>query len=149
MSDYQREVVNSPEETLGYGIKLGERAQLGDLFCLSGNLASGKTTLVKGIVEGALKIDRSLVVSPTFVYLNVYRSQEREKTLFHFDLYRLKSTEDFIRSGFEEYLDYPKAIICIEWSERIASLLERKRIAVHMEVLESEKRKIEIRRWDN
>lgn len=149
MCEYREVIASSLEETLSVGITLGEKAQLGDFICFSGDLGSGKTTLIKGIAKGALNIEPEKVSSPTFVYLNVYKSLAVEKTLFHFDLYRLKSAEEFIRNGFEEYLDYPLAITCVEWSERITPLLPKKRISIHLKVLGENERKIEIRRWEN
>lgn len=113
-------ITSSPEETNAYGRKLGREAKKNSVFCLFGDLGAGKTTLIKGIVEGAMGASSSQVNSPTFVYLNIYSSPKM--SVYHFDLYRLKSENDFLSLGFEEYF-FADGITCIEWSERIASLL--------------------------
>lgn len=82
------------------------------ILALTGPLGAGKTTFVKGLVPPASERD---VQSPTFTLLNPY------PTLFHFDLYRLKSTADFLALGFDEYFE--QGFCVIEWPERIASLL--------------------------
>lgn len=89
------------------------------MICFFGELAAGKTTLIKGLVHGAADYDPSLVQSPTFNYLNIY---EGSKRICHFDLYRLEGPEDFFTMGFEEYLEQ-ETICCIEWAERIRPCL--------------------------
>lgn len=129
----------SPEETIKLGIELGASAAKDTIFCLFGGLGAGKTTLIKGIVEGATGSDPGIVSSPTFVYLNIYEA--REVTVYHFDLYRLKDAGEFLQAGFEEYLFAP-GLKCIEWSERIHSLLPENCIELHLQSLNEVKRVI-------
>lgn len=110
---------SSASETFALGRRLGEELPTPSVICLFGELGAGKTTFIKGLVQGAAQIDPSFVQSPTFTYLNIY---EGKKDVYHFDLYRLRDAEDFLRMGFDEYFE-ADGICCIEWSERIASLL--------------------------
>lgn len=112
--------LGSAEETFHFGYKLGKEAPKNTIFSLFGPMGAGKTTLVKGIASGAIDYDAKHVTSPTFSYLNIYQSPKAR--LFHFDLYRLKDEKEFLDFGFEEYL-FQEEVTCIEWSERIASLL--------------------------
>ena len=77
--------------------------------------AAGKTTFIKGLIHAAAQIASSEVQSPTFNYLNIY---EGRKTIYHFDLYRLRDRDEFLSMGFDEFFD-AGGICCIEWSERI------------------------------
>ena len=133
-------VSHSAEETMEWGRELGSSLQGKVVICFFGDLASGKTTFIKGLVEGAAQVDSSLVQSPTFVYLHIYKG---EKTVYHFDLYRLRDSDAFLSMGFEEYLE-SDGICCIEWSERIKSLLPDNFISVTLTHEGENKRRISI-----
>jgi len=109
----------SPEQTHKLGKEFGKRLPENSVVCFFGDLAAGKTTFIKGLAAGAAEYRSEEVNSPTFVYMNIY---EGEKTIYHFDLYRLNGPEEFLMMGFDEYFD-AGGISCIEWSERISSLL--------------------------
>jgi tRNA threonylcarbamoyladenosine biosynthesis protein TsaE len=132
---------SSSEETIQFGKELGQKAKRNAIFCLFGDLGAGKTTLVKGIVWGCTGISPLSVSSPTFVYLNIYSSQEA--SLYHFDLYRLKGVDDFLAMGFDEYL-FDSCVTCIEWSERIASILPPDVIKIDLTFVDEGLRKIKI-----
>ena len=72
-----------------------------------GDLGAGKTTFVKGLAS-YFGIPEEVVLSPTFVYLNLYEN------IAHFDLYRLVGEEQFLSMGFDEYFETP-FIACVEW----------------------------------
>jgi tRNA threonylcarbamoyladenosine biosynthesis protein TsaE len=115
------------EETISLGRKLGGQFPPNTVVCLFGDLGAGKTTLVKGIVEGVTgDIGGDEVCSPTFIYLNVY---DGEIPVYHFDLYRMHGPEDFIGMGFDEYFD-AGGVTCMEWSERIEDILPARRINI-------------------
>lgn len=133
-------ITNSPEETLSHALKLSSHLHPGSVICLKGDLGSGKTSFVKGLTSGAALVDPKDVVSPTFNYLNIYQGPI---PVFHFDLYRLKNVEDFLSMGFEEYFD-AGGICCIEWFERIASILPKNAVIIDFKVLSYEKREIRI-----
>lgn len=88
------------------------------VWLLNGEMGSGKTTLVKSIVN-ELGID-SLVTSPTFSIVNEYGSEKNK--VYHFDLYRLKNEAEALDIGFEEYLTSGKLCL-IEWPEKVTNLL--------------------------
>ena len=87
---------------------------------LTGPLGAGKTTLVRELlrvcgVEG-------VVTSPTYTYLNLHEDQ-RGRMFYHFDLYRIKTIDEFHAAGFDEYLYAPESRALIEWPEVIMPLL--------------------------
>lgn len=129
---------HSPEETLQLGFEFGQTLKANDVVCLIGELGAGKTTFIKGLVAGAAHYPSEKVQSPTFVYLNIYKG---EKVIYHFDLYRLKDTEAFLSMGFEDYL-MEGGICCVEWSERISSLLPSTCLFVTLRHVAEDKRQI-------
>ncbi len=97
---------------------LGKNVQL---YTFTGSLGAGKTTLVQAMlkelgVEGAIQ-------SPTYTYVCMYTAADGRK-IYHFDLYRLNSLEEFSQAGFEEYLNDSNGICFIEWPEIIKPLLD-------------------------
>lgn len=135
---------SSAEETEEIGKKIGKMLQKGDLLCLTGDLGAGKTTLIKGIVKERTGLDPSVVTSPTFSYMHLYEGSEN---LYHFDLYRLASSQDFIEAGFMEFLS-TDCICCIEWPDKLPSNLALQKVLIHLEYLSEETRKIIIQRED-
>ena len=123
---------HSPEETFSLGEKLGRKLSSGGVICFFGDLASGKTTLIKGLIHAGAEITPEKVSSPTFVLLNIY---EGKQTVYHFDLYRLNTPEEFFHLGFEEYWKTP-GICCMEWSERIEKFLPENAVIIRMKALE-------------
>ena len=96
-------------------------------MCLFGDLGAGKTTLVKGILDGAQgKEHPHTLTSPTFTYLNIYPGTP---TFYHFDLYRLRDADEFLSMGFEEFLA-ANGICCLEWSEKIQPLIPEEAVRV-------------------
>ena len=88
---------------------------------LTGQVGAGKTTLIKELLR-----DRGVtqaVQSPTFTYVHIYRPQG-ERTIHHFDLYRLNTLDEFYQQGFEEYLFAPNTLTFIEWPELIMPLMQ-------------------------
>lgn len=129
----------SLDETLEIASAFGKSLPSGAVVLFDGELGSGKTTFIKGIAK-ACKVPSSHVVSPTFSLLNIYQGS---KSIFHFDLYRLKDHEDFIELGFIDYL-YPDGITCIEWSEKIQEILPPFHYRVTIEHNQGNKRLISI-----
>jgi tRNA threonylcarbamoyladenosine biosynthesis protein TsaE len=106
-------ISHSPTETAALGEQWGRAAESGLVIGLSGDLGAGKTQLVKGLARG-LGIT-ALVHSPTFALVNIYNGGRL--TLFHLDLYRLDTPEQFTAAGLEDYLN-PAGVTVIEWAER-------------------------------
>lgn len=104
-------------------------------------MGAGKTTLIKAVCK-AMGVDEREISSPTYSLVNTY--QTPEKTLYHFDLYRLKSMAEALDFGIEEYLESGNLCL-IEWSELIAPLLPLAYIQISIEVT-GEKRTITLHR---
>lgn len=115
---------------MALGQRVGKCLSPNSVVCFFGDLAAGKTTFIKGLVSGVEEIipETAEVNSPTFVYLNIY---EGKKTVYHFDLYRLRDADEFLSMGFDE-LFFAGGICCVEWSERIPALLPADRIHIVM-----------------
>ncbi|ADI39049.1 tRNA (adenosine(37)-N6)-threonylcarbamoyltransferase complex ATPase subunit type 1 TsaE [Waddlia chondrophila] len=133
-------ICRSPEETEELGFQLGKQLPNRSVVCFFGDLGAGKTTFIKGLARGAGGIDPDEVNSPTFVYLNIYEGQ---LPIYHFDLYRLKDVQEFIRMGLDEYLN-GEGICCLEWSERIEGHLPPKTIRVEICHVDQSKREVRI-----
>ena len=118
----------SAEETHLLGRQLGAQLQPPILIALHGDLGAGKTTLTQGIAAG-LGIRRR-VTSPTFTLVNEYPLDNGWR-LVHIDSYRLNSGEAQ-SIGLEEILDDERAIVIIEWAERVAALLQEERIDIQL-----------------
>lgn len=122
-------ITNSERETFELGQSLGKKLSKNTVLAFYGDLAAGKTTLIKGIASVIGGIDPSEINSPTFTFLNIY---EGLKSFYHFDLYRLKNQEEFLQMGFDEYFE-AGGICCIEWAERVRMLLPEKRLDISIE----------------
>lgn len=105
-------------ETIEVGYNLGKVLKKGDVVCLTGELGAGKTTFTKGIAK-ALNCEYE-PVSPTFNIVNEYPG---DITLYHFDLYRLKSASDLYSIDIDSYL-FSGGICIIEWPDIALNLLE-------------------------
>jgi len=137
MAEY---TTNSAEETIALGKQLSKQLKDNSVVCFFGDLAAGKTTFIKGLASGVTDCELEEVNSPTFVYLNIYEGKRR---VFHFDLYRLNGPKDFLGMGFDEYL-YSGGVSCIEWSERIDSLIPSDCVRIEMNHVGDNKRRIKI-----
>lgn len=103
------------------------------IIAFYGNLGAGKTTLIKALCQQLKVID--IVSSPTFSIINEYRS-EKDEMIYHFDFYRLKTLQEAIDIGVEEYLE--SGCYCfMEWSDRIESLLPKNYIRIDIELEEN------------
>ncbi len=112
------------------------------VVALVGNLGAGKTVLVKALAQH-LGIKENLT-SPTFVLLKVYPvSHKRFDKLIHVDCYRLDKAEDLSDIGLEDYLNDPRALLLIEWADKIKRL-PSEILTVKIELLGGQQRKITI-----
>ncbi len=105
------------------GVELGKSLPVGSVILLTGDLGSGKTTLVQGLAVG-LEIS-SAIVSPTFTIINEYL--DGRLPLYHLDLYRLDTAEidDLNLESYWLGLETELGIVAIEWAERLSYLPER------------------------
>ena len=136
-------ISNSANETMELGQKIAELAKAGSIFCLTGDLGAGKTTLVRGIAQ-ALKI-KSVVQSPTFNIMKIYF--DGIKPLIHIDAYRLADVDTDI--GLDEYIGYETGITVIEWPMFIERLIPEGSNEINIVNLGNDVRKIAITTSDN
>ena len=107
----------SAEETERLGEQLARRLRRGDVLAFTGPLGMGKTAFTRGLARGLGC--RGRVTSPTFTIVNEY---EGETPLFHFDMYRLGSSDELFDIGWDDYL--ARGGVCaVEWSERVSDAL--------------------------
>jgi tRNA threonylcarbamoyladenosine biosynthesis protein TsaE len=107
-------ISRSPEQTRRVGMRLGSLLQTGHILCLSGDLGSGKTTLVQGIAAGWGTLDQ--VTSPTFVLVNVYRRPDSRR-LYHLDAYRLSGPGEALDLDLDAMITTGPLVV--EWAEKI------------------------------
>ncbi len=134
-------VTHSAEETIQLGKKIGSMLQPGAIIAMEGNLAVGKTTITKGIAE-SLGIEEA-ITSPTFTLISEY---EGKMPLYHMDVYRLDSCEDFINLGVEDLM-YGDGVSIIEWSERVREELPKSTITLRLEIRGDGGRDITLENW--
>ncbi len=134
-------VTASPEETIEFAKTVGQKLKGGDIIAYIGGLGVGKTTFTRGICEGLGIGD--IVTSPTFSLVNEYRSDKCDKTLYHFDMYRILDSLDLETTGFYDYMSN-KNILAIEWSENISDALPENTIYIKITRIDENKREIEI-----
>ena len=110
---------HSPDETEAVGARLAEALAPGSGVAFTGDLGAGKTAFTRGLARGLGVTDR--VTSPTFTIVNEYLGGRLP--LFHFDMYRLASSDELFDIGWEDYL--ARGGVCaVEWSENVADALE-------------------------
>ena len=112
-------VSNSPAETEALGAALAGRLKPGAVVAFSGDLGAGKTAFVRGMARGLDICER--VTSPTFTIVNEYEGGRLP--LFHFDMHRLRSTDELFDIGWEDYL-VRGGVCAVEWSENVSDALE-------------------------
>jgi tRNA threonylcarbamoyladenosine biosynthesis protein TsaE len=115
-----------------------------NVWLLKGEMGTGKTTLVKQIVNH-LGVEGT-VASPTFSIVNQYGMADG-KVIYHFDLYRLKNESEAFDIGLEEYLNSGHLCL-IEWPEKLEKLLPDQYFEVYIQLHDSLTRKIYYRRHD-
>lgn len=139
----QEIISTSAKETFGFGRKLGNVLQSGDLVALSGDLGAGKTCCIQGIAVGLGVQDRKAVTSPTYTLIHEY---EGRVPLYHFDVYRLEQEEDLYDLGYEEYF-YGNGVTFIEWADRITTFLPDEHLAIHLHIRQNQTRCIHLRAY--
>lgn len=121
---------NDISELHSVAVKLLERFPDQRIFLLSGKMGAGKTTLIKEICNVLGVVD--VVNSPTFSIVNEYKTRSGS-SVFHFDLYRIKSPVELLDIGYEEYI-YSDFVCLIEWPELATELLPASSVLIHIEV---------------
>jgi len=134
---------DAPEATERLAAELAGRLEGWENLLLVGELGSGKTTFVRGLVRG-LGGDPALVASPTFVIVHVYQARV---PVYHIDLYRLHGLADIQQAGVLDLLEEP-GVKAIEWAERLDGYPVPSAVLIRFEVLGPTTRRITVRRED-
>ena len=129
---------NSPAETEAIAEKLAKYLSAGTVIAYRGDLGAGKTAFTRGLAKGLGCSD--MVTSPTYTIVNEYLGGRLP--LFHFDMYRLRSSDDLWDIGWEDYLDRG-GVCAVEWSENVADAMEDP-ILITIEKLGEDTRQITI-----
>ena len=136
-------LTNSPAETERVGAALGRILPAGTILAYRGDLGAGKTAFTRGLARGLGYAEP--VTSPTYTIVNEYLGGRLP--LFHFDMYRLHSSDDLWDIGWEDYLDRG-GICAVEWSENVDDAMEGA-IYVTIEKTGEESRRITIEGGEN
>lgn len=113
-----QESISSPDAMMALGAKFAGEAKAGNIFGLVGTLGTGKTHWTKGFLTACQP--EAIVTSPTFSLVNEYR--QGSPPVHHFDFYRLKSANELLALGWDEYLEDPAVIIC-EWADLFPDMM--------------------------
>ena len=130
-------IVESTEECINLGVEFSKFISNGDIIILEGELGSGKTTFVKGVLKGFNYA--SEVTSPTFTLINEYHA---DKKIIHIDFYRENKAERWKLIGLDDYLGSNENITIIEWGNLHSQLLPKDIITINFEHIDEQKRKI-------
>lgn len=108
---------NSEEETIELGRRFARQLKKGDVVLFFGDLGSGKTEFIKGICR-YFDVEE-MVTSPTFTIMNQYTGKifGEQVTIYHIDLYRIKTKQELAEIGFEECVFASDSIKLVEWAE--------------------------------
>lgn len=119
--------LNNVTDTLNFAKKFARNLKKGDVIVLSGELGSGKTKFVEGVLT-YFDLENE-ISSPTFTIVNEY--SYKDFPIYHFDVYRLENEDEFYAIGGEEYFD--NGLCLIEWGEIISSTLPKEYIHIYFE----------------
>lgn len=142
-------IVNSLKETEELSKKISKSIKCGDCILLYGEIGAGKTTFTKFLLEN-LGV-KSIVSSPTFTLLNEYTGKF---PIYHFDMYRISSSEELYELGFEDYIDSKNSkfvetgLTLIEWPDNVKDILPKDRIEIEIIKLGDSARKFIIKNLD-
>ncbi len=124
-------------DTEKLGIEFSKTIPIGSIIALNGNLGSGKTTFVKGVLKG-FNYDGE-VTSPTYTLINEYEAKYR---IIHIDCFREKNIDRWLNIGLIDYFTNEN-ILFIEWPNHIKNILfSRKIIELNFEIKDLNERLI-------
>ena len=111
------------------------------VFAFSGDLGAGKTSFISAVCK-ELNVFET-VTSPTYSIIQEYKTSD-DKTIFHIDLYRIKSKQEAMDAGVEDCL-LSNDICMVEWPEKAPEIFPTNTIYSKMEILSETKRKLIIK----
>ena len=129
----------SAAETEAAGARVAQKIGAGDILALVGDLGSGKTQFVKGLVRGLGCADA--VTSPTFTLLHEYRAGPLP--VYHFDFYRIESPAAVRAIGFDEIV-FGDGVTVIEWADRFAEAVPPQARWIRFEIASENQRRIDL-----
>ena len=132
-----------PEDTEKIAAHFAEKLKGGETIAFLGGLGMGKTCFVRGLAKGLGY--KGETYSPTFAIMNEYNGGRLP--VYHFDMYRVDGWDDLYSIGYFDYKD-TGGILAVEWSENIASALDRDTYYISFERLGDTSRKITITKED-
>ena len=135
-------ITNSPAQTEAVGAALAACLKPGTVIAYRGDLGAGKTAFTRGLARGLGVTER--VTSPTYTIVNEYLGGRMP--LFHFDMYRLASSDDLWDIGWEDYLERG-GVCAVEWSENVEDAMENA-VYVTIEKLGEDTRRITLEGGD-
>ena len=148
----QEFISNSAEGTKKFAGEFAKKLKPGDILALYGDLGTGKTTFIQGLVASLGYKDK--VFSPTFIFVRPYkisesgiasRDQEKKiKIFYHIDLYRIEKPADLKTIGIEEFLNEGDSVSAIEWPERIENGLPARTVKIRFAYIDETKRGITV-----
>ncbi|HRP02164.1 MAG TPA: tRNA (adenosine(37)-N6)-threonylcarbamoyltransferase complex ATPase subunit type 1 TsaE [Candidatus Kapabacteria bacterium] len=127
-------ISKSEEETIELGKQFAQFLHLKDIILLNGELGAGKTEFVKGVCQYFEVED--LVTSPTFTIINQYQGSinNRDFSIFHIDLYRIKKADELAEIGFGECLNDNDSIKFVEWPENAHQYISQYQYSIRIDV---------------
>jgi tRNA threonylcarbamoyladenosine biosynthesis protein TsaE len=131
--------IDDESQLLEVAQRIIDFAQKQKIFLFYGEMGAGKTTLINSICK-CLGVKEN-TSSPTFSIVNEYKITNN--SIFHFDFYRLKSQNEALDLGYEEYF-YSGAYCLVEWPEKIPDLLPENYLKIKIEVMDDTKRKVSL-----
>ena len=118
--------LDGEEQTKEIGYRLGKLLTPGSVICLIGDLGAGKTTMTQSLAK-AIGVD-DYITSPTFTIVNEY---EGNMPLYHFDVYRIGSSEEMYDIGYDEYIN-SDGVCIIEWANLIEDILPEEYLHIEL-----------------
>jgi len=134
-------LTHSAAETVAFGRQFATELSPPLVVLLRGDLGAGKTTLVKGIVEGFQAASAEDVTSPTFTLVHEYRGPRA--TLYHIDLYRIDTERELETLGLDDLIA-PGNILLIEWGEKFPRLVRDRKMEIVLERVGEDDRRIQL-----
>lgn len=127
---FYKKILNNQQESIELAHNIAKNLLAGDILTFTGDLGSGKTFLCREIIKYCCGQDTN-VISPTFNLLQTYKADNF--TIYHFDLYRLKSLSETYELGIEEALQ--NNICLIEWPKIIEHILPNSTIKFNLQII--------------
>lgn len=136
-------LTQSGADTVEVGRKLSALLKPPQFLLLTGELGTGKTTLVKGLVQALDAAEPDEVTSPTFTLMHEFDGTHEGKPvkLYHLDVYRLESERQLETLGLDDLLT-PDALVLVEWGEKFKSIRKRATGEIAIESAGGDARKI-------